>query len=46
MCHNAENHGVGLCLVPVTFDVLLGDRPEADNAAVEGLVELEVLSTT
>ena len=42
----AANPGVYLCFVPDVddfFDVLLGDRVEADDATVEGLVELEFL---
>ena len=38
--------GICLCLVPDVddlSDILLGNRVEADDAAVEGLVELEVL---
>ena len=46
MCHCAANPGLSLCLVPDVDDlfvVLPGDRVEAGGAAVEGLVELEVL---
>ena len=44
MCNRALNPGVCLCFVPEVddfFDVHLGDRVEADDAVVEGLVELE-----
>ena len=47
MCNRAANRGGCLCLVPDVddpFDVLLGDRIEANNAAVGRLVELEVLA--
>ena len=43
---HAANPGVRLCLildVDDLFGVLLGDRVEADDAADEDLVELEVL---
>ena len=46
MCHCAANLGAGFFLVSDVddfSDFLLGDRVEADNAAIEGVVELEVL---
>ena len=45
-CHCAANPGVSLCSVTDgddMFGVLFRDRVEADDAAVEGLVELQVL---
>ena len=46
VCNRAANPGVCLCRVVDVedcFGVLLGNRVEADDAAVERLVELEVL---
>ena len=45
-CNREANPGVCLCLAPDVdnlVDVLLEDRVQADDVAVEGLVELEVL---
>ena len=44
MC--SADPGVSVCFIADVddiFDVLLGDRVEADNPTVEGLVEVEVL---
>ena len=43
VCHGTASPVAVLCLVPDVddlLDVLLGDRDEAENAAVEGLLEL------
>ena len=46
MCNRTAKPGFSICSVPDVdnfLGVLLGHRVETDNAAIESLVELEVL---